>query len=147
MSSKKLSPKNDASKHAAKGGLKIKFTARGDRKGLTKDKSTVNRLKMYNQRVQRDRDGKVTYQAFQSRDTSHQARIEPNRRWFGPGAHSPLTLAHFWQDCCALKMNNYDLFIVFDLIREFSSSTRLSSPVQLPCPFLTPQYAPWARRS
>lgn len=38
-----MSAKKDASKHAAKGGLKIKFTARGDHKGLTKDKSTVNR--------------------------------------------------------------------------------------------------------
>jgi len=39
---------------------------------------------MYNERPLRDKKGRILYQAFQSKDTSHEARIEPNRRWFGP---------------------------------------------------------------
>jgi len=82
--------KRDSSKGAAIGGLKVKFTERGDRKGIHKDKATVNRLKMYNGGApKRNRDGKIISQAFKSKDTSHEARIEPNRKWFGPGMPSP----------------------------------------------------------
>lgn len=48
-----------------------------------RDKSTINRLKMYKTRKKRDRKGKVIYEAFKSKDTSHQARIQPDKRWFG----------------------------------------------------------------
>eukprot|EP01122_Echinamoeba_exundans_P010418 TRINITY_DN38_c0_g1_i1.p1 TRINITY_DN38_c0_g1~~TRINITY_DN38_c0_g1_i1.p1 ORF type:complete len:696 (+),score=216.72 TRINITY_DN38_c0_g1_i1:113-2089(+) len=39
---------------------------------------------MYNQRAKRDEDGKILFEAYQSKDKSHQARIQPDRRWFGP---------------------------------------------------------------
>jgi hypothetical protein len=46
--------------------------------------TTKRRLEMYNQRPKRDEDGKVLFEAYQSKDKSHQARIQPDRRWFGP---------------------------------------------------------------
>jgi len=64
--------------------MKIRKTERGAKKGINRDRSTINRLKMYNERPLRDKKGRILYQAFQSKDTSHEARIEPNRRWFGP---------------------------------------------------------------
>jgi nuclear GTP-binding protein len=39
---------------------------------------------MYNERPLRDKKGRIIFQAFKSKDTSHEARVEPNRRWFGP---------------------------------------------------------------
>jgi nuclear GTP-binding protein len=38
---------------------------------------------MYDTRPKRDPKGKVMYEAFQSHDVSHEARIQPDRRWFG----------------------------------------------------------------
>jgi len=39
---------------------------------------------MYRQRPKRNKEGKILYQAYKSKDASHKARVEPNRRWFGP---------------------------------------------------------------
>jgi len=38
---------------------------------------------MYDTKAKRDKKGKVIYEAFQSKDVSHEARIQPDRRWFG----------------------------------------------------------------
>lgn len=46
--------------------------------------TTKRRLEMYKQRAKRDEDGKILFEAYQSKDKSHQARIQPDRRWFGP---------------------------------------------------------------
>jgi len=56
----------------------------GEKRGIKRDRSTQKRLQMYKQRPIRNKAGKTIYQAYQSHDTSHQARIEPNRKWFGP---------------------------------------------------------------
>lgn len=53
------------------------------RQSEARDKTTLNRLKMYKTRTKRDRDGNVVWEAFKSKDTSHQARIQPDKRWFG----------------------------------------------------------------
>jgi len=65
------------------GGV-AKPSERGEKKGIKRDRKTMNRLKMYNTKPIRDRKGKVVYEQYQSKDTTHQARIEPNRKWFGP---------------------------------------------------------------
>eukprot|EP01125_Pyxidicula_operculata_P021896 TRINITY_DN8737_c0_g1_i1.p1 TRINITY_DN8737_c0_g1~~TRINITY_DN8737_c0_g1_i1.p1 ORF type:complete len:562 (-),score=170.88 TRINITY_DN8737_c0_g1_i1:18-1703(-) len=63
----------------------VKETKRGEKKGLKKDKTTLRRLKMYNSgRAKRDRKGNIISQEYQSKDTSHKAMVEPNRKWFGP---------------------------------------------------------------
>jgi nuclear GTP-binding protein len=46
--------------------------------------STKKRLEMYKQRPKRDKKGRIIYQEYKSKDTSHEARIQPDRRWFGP---------------------------------------------------------------
>lgn len=51
--------------------------------GESRSRATQNRLKMYDTKAKRDKKGKVIYEAFQSKDASHQARIQPDRRWFG----------------------------------------------------------------
>lgn len=57
----------------------------GFKKGAFKrDKATIKRLKIANDKPTRTREGKIIYQAFQSHDKSHKARVEPNRKWFGP---------------------------------------------------------------
>jgi len=56
----------------------------GDKQGRKRDRSTVKRLKMYNTRPVRNRKGKIVSEQFKSKDVSHSARIEPNRKWFGP---------------------------------------------------------------
>ncbi|CAG9460517.1 unnamed protein product [Pedinophyceae sp. YPF-701] len=38
---------------------------------------------MYKTKAVRDKKGRVVYEAFQSKDTSHNTRIQPDRRWFG----------------------------------------------------------------
>lgn len=48
-----------------------------------RSRTTQNRLKMYDTRAKRDKKGKVVWEAFKSKDESHQARIQPDRRWFG----------------------------------------------------------------
>jgi len=54
-------------------------------KGTThlRDATTIRRLKMYNSRPVRNRQGKIIGGQYISRDTSHSTRITPNRRWFG----------------------------------------------------------------
>jgi len=61
-----------------------KPSERGEKRGIKRDRRTMKRLAMYNTKPIRDKKGKVLYEAFKSKDTSHQARIEPNRKWFGP---------------------------------------------------------------
>lgn len=46
-------------------------------------KSTIKRLKMYNQRTVRAPDGRILSTPLQSREIP-KARIQPDRRWFGP---------------------------------------------------------------
>ena len=53
------------------------------RKLETRSATTEKRLDMYNTRAKRDKQGKVLWEAYQSKDKSHQARIQPDRRWFG----------------------------------------------------------------
>jgi len=66
------------------GGV-AKISERGIKKGIKRDRQTINRLKMYNTGKKiHNREGKVIRQDYQSSDTTHQARIEPNRKWFGP---------------------------------------------------------------
>lgn len=49
-----------------------------------RDKSTIKRLKMYNDRPIRNRKGKILRQKFMSRVTEAPVvRIRPDRRWFG----------------------------------------------------------------
>lgn len=50
--------------------------------GESRSKSTQNRLKMYDQKAKRDKKGKVLYQALQSKDKSHEARIAPDQRYY-----------------------------------------------------------------
>jgi hypothetical protein len=57
-----------------------KFTKKG---AIKRDKTTIKRLKVANDKPTRTREGKITYQAFQSHDKTHKARVEPNRKWFG----------------------------------------------------------------
>jgi len=38
---------------------------------------------MYDTKAKRDKKGHVIYEAFKSKDVSHEARIQPDRRWFG----------------------------------------------------------------
>ncbi|KAN0030530.1 hypothetical protein ACTA71_009170 [Dictyostelium dimigraforme] len=54
-------------------------------KGKTnlRDRATIKRLAMYSERPTRTRDGKLISGAFMSKDTSHDTRIRPDRRWFG----------------------------------------------------------------
>jgi len=54
-------------------------------KGSThlRDKATIKRLSMYSQKPIRDKKGKILKHEFQSKDTSHNTRIQPDRRWFG----------------------------------------------------------------
>jgi len=56
----------------------------GEKRGIKRDRATMKRLKVYKEKPIRDKKGKTLYESFQSRDKSHQARIEPNRKWFGP---------------------------------------------------------------
>lgn len=51
--------------------------------GEARTRATQNRLKMYDSKAKRDKKGKIIYQAFKSKDVSHEARIQPDRRWFG----------------------------------------------------------------
>lgn len=51
--------------------------------GAARSKATENRLKMYDTRAKRDKKGKIMYEAFKSKDVSHEARIQPDPRWFG----------------------------------------------------------------
>eukprot|EP01130_Rhizamoeba_saxonica_P002599 TRINITY_DN12373_c0_g1_i1.p1 TRINITY_DN12373_c0_g1~~TRINITY_DN12373_c0_g1_i1.p1 ORF type:complete len:528 (-),score=141.11 TRINITY_DN12373_c0_g1_i1:111-1694(-) len=62
----------------------IKRTERGEKRGIKRSRTTERRLKMYNDRPERNKRGKVTFHRYQSKDTSHQARVQPDRRWFGP---------------------------------------------------------------
>ncbi|EAL67371.1 hypothetical protein DDB_G0280289 [Dictyostelium discoideum AX4] len=48
-----------------------------------RDRATIKRLAMYSERPTRTRDGKLISGAFMSKDTSHDTRIRPDRRWFG----------------------------------------------------------------
>eukprot|EP01133_Synstelium_polycarpum_P003435 gene3435-3900_t len=54
-------------------------------KGAThmRSKATINRINMYSARPIRTRDGKFVSGAYMSKDTSHDTRIAPDRRWFG----------------------------------------------------------------
>merc|ERR1719491_600386 len=55
-------------------------------KGAThlRDKSTIKRLKMYNDRAIRDKKGRIIQQRFMRHTTdSPVSRIHPDRRWFG----------------------------------------------------------------
>lgn len=46
------------------GGV-AKPSERGEKRGIKRDRKTMNRLKMYNARPIRDRKGKVVYEQFQ----------------------------------------------------------------------------------
>ena len=48
-----------------------------------RDKATIKRLKMYNSRAKRDKDGKFVSGEYMSKEVGKPARVEPNRRWFG----------------------------------------------------------------
>ncbi|MDP2439595.1 MAG: hypothetical protein Q8P67_27920 [archaeon] len=48
-----------------------------------RSQSAIKRLKMYSARPIRDKDGKLIHGEFMSKDTSHNTRIAPNRKWFG----------------------------------------------------------------
>ncbi|GAM20615.1 hypothetical protein SAMD00019534_037900, partial [Acytostelium subglobosum LB1] len=54
-------------------------------KGAThmRSRSTIRRLQMYSERPIRTREGKLIGGAYMSKDTSHDTRIAPDRRWFG----------------------------------------------------------------
>lgn len=51
--------------------------------GEARSRATKNRLKMYDQKATRDKKGRIVHQHLQSKDVSHEARIQPDRRWFG----------------------------------------------------------------
>eukprot|EP01129_Flabellula_baltica_P001821 TRINITY_DN11729_c0_g1_i1.p1 TRINITY_DN11729_c0_g1~~TRINITY_DN11729_c0_g1_i1.p1 ORF type:complete len:539 (+),score=154.84 TRINITY_DN11729_c0_g1_i1:52-1668(+) len=65
-----------------------KKTERGEKRGIKRSRTTDRRLAMYNDRPTRDKYGNLKYQSFQSKSVDHQARIDPNRRWFGPSRTS-----------------------------------------------------------
>ena len=49
-----------------------------------RDRSTIRRLKMYTERAQRDKHGRIIQQKYMRYDTdSPVSRINPDRRWFG----------------------------------------------------------------
>lgn len=50
---------------------------------IKRDRATVKRLEVANAKPTRNKEGKILYQAYQSHDKSHKARVEPNRKWFG----------------------------------------------------------------
>ena len=47
-----------------------------------RSKSKINRLKMYRTKARRDKNGKILWQEYQSKELPN-ARIQPDRRWFG----------------------------------------------------------------
>lgn len=48
-----------------------------------RSRATARRVKMYNHKIQRDKDGNFLSGFLMSQDRSHKARIQPDRRWFG----------------------------------------------------------------
>jgi hypothetical protein len=49
-----------------------------------RDKATINRLAMYKQKAQYNRDGQFTGGAFMNRTVDDKVkRVAPDRRWFG----------------------------------------------------------------
>ena len=68
---------------ADKRALDGKIKGNGKGGGIKRDRATVKRLSVANDKAQRNKQGKIVYQSFQSTDKSHKARVEPNRKWFG----------------------------------------------------------------
>eukprot|EP01120_Amphizonella_sp_Union-15-10_P012860 TRINITY_DN5828_c0_g1_i1.p1 TRINITY_DN5828_c0_g1~~TRINITY_DN5828_c0_g1_i1.p1 ORF type:complete len:595 (-),score=130.56 TRINITY_DN5828_c0_g1_i1:26-1810(-) len=54
------------------------------KKSWSRDKATYDRLQMYKTAPVRNKKGEILYEKYQSKDTSHDTRIQPDRRWFGP---------------------------------------------------------------
>jgi nuclear GTP-binding protein len=50
----------------------------------TRSRATEKRLKIYNIHPRRDSKGRILWEDFKSKSTQHHARIQPDRRWFGP---------------------------------------------------------------
>lgn len=50
--------------------------------GESRSRATQNRLKMYDQKAKRDAKGNIIFQHLQSKDVSHEARIQPDPRWW-----------------------------------------------------------------
>lgn len=49
-----------------------------------RSRATEKRLKIYNLHPRRDIKGRILWEDFKSKSTQHHARIQPDRRWFGP---------------------------------------------------------------
>jgi nuclear GTP-binding protein len=49
-----------------------------------RSRATEKRLKIYNIHPRRDSKGRILWEDFKSKSTQHHARIQPDRRWFGP---------------------------------------------------------------
>lgn len=79
----------------------------------SRSKATVNRLKMYNSgRAKRDKDGKFVSQEFKSRDVSHQARIQPDRRWFDNTRTVNQTELERFREEFGKKLNNPTTYVL-----------------------------------
>mmetsp|Transcript_3544 Transcript_3544/g.6074 ORF Transcript_3544/g.6074 Transcript_3544/m.6074 type:complete len:661 (-) Transcript_3544:373-2355(-) len=80
------SKKKDTKKPAFEDNRKPKNSNDANRPNKAKtgmrDAATVRRLNMYKSRAVRDKNGRLLYQEFQSKDLPT-TRIQPDRRWFG----------------------------------------------------------------
>lgn len=75
--------------------------------------ATQKRLDMYRERPKRDRNGRILYEAFQSRTTTpEQGRIQPDRRWFG-NTHvvGQDQLAKFREQMASAESNPYAVLL------------------------------------
>lgn len=62
-----------------------------------RDRATINRLKMYKTKVNRDKDGKFLGGAFMSKTPDEKVkRIAPDRRWFGTCSFVSQSLCKFY---------------------------------------------------
>ena len=54
-----------------------------DAPGHYRDRATIKRLRLYKQRPTRDKQGNLLHGDLMSKDVSHKALVQPDRRWFG----------------------------------------------------------------
>ena len=94
------------------------------KQGDQRTKQTERRLEMYKSRPIRDRRGRIIYHEFQSKDKSHEARIQPDRRWFGPARTVPQEELQKFQEEIKTYSTKPNTFILkagkipYSLIRE-----------------------------
>jgi len=112
------------------------------KQGDARSKQTEKRLEMYNSRAQRDKKGRIIYQEYQSKDKTHEARVQPDRRWFGPARTVPQQELQKFQEDVKTYANNPNTFIIkagkvpYSLLREPENVRLIYLSDSILCSFL-----------